>query len=105
MNSNEALARSELPDAAPQLNVVMRVGGSIGVAVLTVVLARSLISRPRTGPGIAGAFGTAYWWALAMTAVSVLPGLALLRAERRARARERETDNSLTPELLAESVT
>ena len=50
-----ALARTELPDAAPQLNVLMRVGGSIGVAVLAVVLARALISGPHTAAGGAAA--------------------------------------------------
>ena len=36
-----ALERRQLPDASPQLNVLMRVGGSIGTAVLAVVLARA----------------------------------------------------------------
>ena len=38
-----ALDRSELSDATPQLNVLQRVGGSIGTAVLAVVLQRALI--------------------------------------------------------------
>ncbi len=37
-----ALDRSELSDATPQLNVLQRVGGSIGTAVLAVVLQRAL---------------------------------------------------------------
>src|SRR5262249_40479893 len=37
-----ALAPSELSDATPQLNVLQRVGGSIGTAVLAVVLERAL---------------------------------------------------------------
>ncbi len=38
-----SLNRSELADATPQLNVLQRVGGSIGTAVLAVVLQRALI--------------------------------------------------------------
>ncbi len=37
-----SLERSELSDATPQLNVLQRVGGSIGTAVLAVVLQRAL---------------------------------------------------------------
>ncbi len=80
-----SLKRSELPDAAPQLNVVMRVGGSIGVAVLTVVLARALVSHSHTPAGVAGAFGTSFWWSLVLTAVALPAGYALWRSERRAR--------------------
>jgi len=38
-----SLKRSELAHATPQLNVLQRVGGSIGTAVLAVVLQRSLV--------------------------------------------------------------
>ena len=63
-----ALERHELPDAAPQLNVLMRVGGSIGTAVLAVVLERA-ISQPAHTPSarIAGAFGSAFWWSLGVS--------------------------------------
>ena len=48
-----SLERSELPDATPQLNVLQRVGGSIGTAVLAVVLQRALVGAhtPR-GAGV-----------------------------------------------------
>jgi len=80
-----ALERHELPDAAPQLNVMMRVGGSIGTAVLAVVLSRALLSAAHTPAGIAGAFGSAFWWSAALSAVAVIPGYLLLRAERAAK--------------------
>ena len=64
---------------------MMRVGGSIGVAVLAVVLARAQISEPHTAAGGAAAFGRAFWWSLGLTAVALVPGLALWQAERRAR--------------------
>ncbi len=87
-----ALDRHELPDAAPQLNVLMRVGGSIGTAVLAVVLQRSITSlggRPTVG-AVAGAYGTAFWWGTAIIAVAIVPCIILLRAESKARALARQ---------------
>ena len=98
-----SLDRSELPDAAPQLNVMMRVGGSIGVAVLAVVLARALISHPHTPAGVAGAFGTAFWWSLGLSAASLIPGWALWRSERRARVARLHASAAKAP--LSEALT
>ncbi len=50
-----SLDRSELSSATPQLNVIQRVGGSIGTAVLAVVLQRALVgvhTRERRGRGV-----------------------------------------------------
>jgi hypothetical protein len=80
-----ALDRSELSDATPQLNVLQRVGGSIGTAVLAVVLQRALIGV-HTLAGAAHAYGIAFWWSTAITALAIGPCIVLLRAERRARA-------------------
>jgi hypothetical protein len=79
-----ALERSELPDAAPQLNVMMRVGGSIGTALLAVVLSRALVAAPHTAAGVAGAYGQAFWWSAGLSGVSLIPGWVLWRAERAA---------------------
>jgi EmrB/QacA subfamily drug resistance transporter len=79
-----SLDRSELSDATPQLNVLQRVGGSIGTAVLAVVLQRALVGT-NTLAGAAAAYGTAFWWSAAMTAVAIGPCIVLMRAERKAR--------------------
>jgi hypothetical protein len=83
-----SLKRDELSDATPQLNVLQRVGGSIGTAVLAVVLQRAIISahHPLTQAGLAGAYSTAFWWSLGITALAIVPSIVLLRAEREARA-------------------
>ncbi|WP_354700010.1 putative transport protein HsrA [Paraconexibacter sp. AEG42_29] len=78
------LRPDQLSDATPQLNVVQRVGGSIGTAVLTVVLQQNL-DGTSTAAGRADAFGVTYWWVLAITLVSVIPALVLVVVERRAR--------------------
>ena len=82
-----ALERSELADATPQLNVLQRVGGSLGTAVLAVVLQRALVGTHSLA-GAASAYGTAFWASAALTAVAVVPCIILLRAERAARARK-----------------
>jgi EmrB/QacA subfamily drug resistance transporter len=81
-----ALERSELADATPQLNVLQRVGGSLGTALLAVVLQRALVGA-HTPQAAASAYGTAFWASVGLTAVAVVPALLLLRAERAARAK------------------
>ncbi|HTD07434.1 MAG TPA: DHA2 family efflux MFS transporter permease subunit [Solirubrobacteraceae bacterium] len=69
----------QLSDATPQINVLMRLGSAIGVAVLAVVLQRAsggAVTHP------AHAFRTAYWWGLGIAVLSLVPCLMLLRAER-----------------------
>ena len=61
-----SLSRDQLSDATPQLNVLQRVGGAIGIAVLTVVLQRSLESRTHLSQA-ASSYGTAFWWAVGLT--------------------------------------
>jgi EmrB/QacA subfamily drug resistance transporter len=97
-----ALDRTELAHATPQMNVLQRVGGSIGTAVLAVVLQRALIGA-HTISAQASGFGVAFWAAGAMTALAVIPCLVLVRAERAARAAKR---SATTPgaESLAEAM-
>jgi EmrB/QacA subfamily drug resistance transporter len=97
-----ALDRSELSDATPQLNVLQRVGGSIGTAVLAVVLQRAL-EGAHTLPAQAAAFGTAFWASAGLTALAVVPCIILVRAERRARTEKAATgaDADSMAEVLA----
>ena len=80
-----SLERSELSDATPQLNVLQRIGGSIGTAVLAVVLQRALVGA-HTPPAAASAYGTAFWASAILAAVAIVPAIMLMRAERAARA-------------------
>jgi MFS family permease len=84
-----SLQPRELADATPQMNLLQRVGGSIGTAVLAVVLQRALISAPHplTSAGMAGAYATAFWWSLGITAMAIVPAFVLMRAERQAKTR------------------
>jgi EmrB/QacA subfamily drug resistance transporter len=86
-----ALEPKELSDATPQMNVLQRLGGSIGTAVLAVVLQRALLEahHPLTAGGAAGAYSVAFWWSLGITALAIVPSIVLLRAERETRGRLR----------------
>jgi EmrB/QacA subfamily drug resistance transporter len=100
-----ALERHEIADATPQLNVLMRIGGSIGTAVLAVVLARALAGagHPPSAATAAGAYGDAFWWSLGMSAAALVPTWILLRSER-AIARARRLGQEAPPERALEAV-
>jgi uncharacterized membrane protein len=97
-----SLKRSELASATPQLNVLQRVGGSIGTAVLAVILQRALVGAQ--GPSAAAhAYGTAFWASAALSALAIIPCIILLRAERAART-AKGVEAEASPEALAEAI-
>jgi EmrB/QacA subfamily drug resistance transporter len=75
-----SLRTDQLSDATPQMNVLQRVGGAIGTAVLAVVLQRAAEGADNSAE-LASAFGTAFWWALGISVLSLIPVLVLFRAE------------------------
>ncbi|MGZ4203102.1 MAG: MDR family MFS transporter [Thermoleophilaceae bacterium] len=87
------LHRREVPRATPMLNMLQRVGGSLGTAVLAVVLENQLgagVAEARRGAAvpadqIAGAFAHTYWWAFGATALALVPAFLLARSQRAAR--------------------
>ncbi|MGZ4175805.1 MAG: MDR family MFS transporter [Solirubrobacteraceae bacterium] len=97
-----ALERHELSDATPQLNVLQRVGGSIGIAVLAVVLQRGLAGA-HSLPAAASAYGTAFWWAAGLTALAIVPCIILTRSERAAK-RAHATVAGVPEDALAEAL-
>jgi len=98
-----SLHRSELANATPQLNVLQRVGGSIGTAVLAVVLQRALAGT-HTDAGAAAAYGTAFWASAGITALAILPCIVLVRAERAARLAPGVEDGAESAQALTEAV-
>jgi EmrB/QacA subfamily drug resistance transporter len=75
-----SLRTHQLSDATPQMNVLQRLGGAIGTAVLAVVLQRAAM-HAHTPEAHAGAFEKAYWWSLGIAVLSLVPCVVLLRAE------------------------
>ena len=100
------LKRNQVPRATPALNVLQRVGGSIGAALLIVILQNRIISslgegaqggvsggalanaaRARVAGPLAEAFAHTYWYALALSAAALIPAVILAREERKTRRR------------------
>jgi EmrB/QacA subfamily drug resistance transporter len=97
------LDHAAVPRATSSLNVVQRVGGSIGTALLAVVLQHQIATglggggggggtlqrlpesvRNRVAAPLADAFGHTFWWAVGMSVVAIVPAVALFRSQRTA---------------------
>ncbi|MER6531982.1 DHA2 family efflux MFS transporter permease subunit [Streptomyces sp. NPDC001508] len=86
-----SVAKEVVPRATSAFHVFQRVGASLGTAVLTVVLQKEALRHlPEGVPGLtavvpgsavahglATAFRAPFWWALAFTALSLVPALFL----------------------------
>ncbi len=97
-----AMRPDQLSDATPQLNVVMRLGSAVGVAVLAVVLQRAAVGA-HTPEAHAAAFAHTYWWAFGIAVLSLIPCLMLLRAERPAATEALAADHEQESLLRHES--
>src|SRR4051794_8248716 len=75
------LRPEQINDATPQLTVLQRVGGSIGTAILTVVLQQGITAN--TPVAIAASFAHTYWWVVAISVAALLPTILLAVVERR----------------------
>ncbi|VXB17331.1 MFS transporter [Aeromicrobium sp. 9AM] len=78
--------RAAMPGATATLNVTQRIGGAIGTAIFAAVLQHQL-SQARTGgadvvEAAADAFGSTFWWPLALAAMAIVPAALLPRARR-----------------------
>jgi Major Facilitator Superfamily len=112
------IGREQVPRATPMLNVLQRVGGSLGTAVLAVVLQRQIVAelggggggrgagaggsvgaisdaaRERAAGPLATAFAHTYWWAMAMTALAIVPAAVLAVTERQAKREKAAAERS-----------
>ncbi len=94
----QALAPPQVPRASTAINIVQRVGGSIGTALVAVVLQHQITVQVRGVHGglstvdaappaavakvaepLATAFGNTFWWVLALTVLALVPALLLSR--------------------------
>ena len=95
----QTLRHEQLARATTALNIIQRVGGSIGTALLSVVLTHQLTSaipaadgsglaaahsvpaaeQAQIAPAIADAFGNTFWWAAGIIALATIPALMLPR--------------------------
>jgi EmrB/QacA subfamily drug resistance transporter len=90
------LQQAEIPRATGALNVIQRIAGALGTALLAVVLQRAIDAEVphlhggigqasalvrhdplHEAPALAHAFGTTFWVAFALTAAALIPALLL----------------------------
>jgi EmrB/QacA subfamily drug resistance transporter len=81
----QTLSRAAVPRATSSLNVLQRVGGSLGTAILAVVLEHRLIAELKSAPSpaqapeaLSHAYGQTFWVALGMSAIALIPALRLV---------------------------
>nr|BFD88861.1 DHA2 family efflux MFS transporter permease subunit [Kitasatospora sp. Xyl93] len=67
-----SVEKDQVPTAAGAVNVLNRVGGALGTAVLTLALLQAQDGHPGH-PG--AAFGETFWWVLALSALAIAPAL------------------------------
>jgi EmrB/QacA subfamily drug resistance transporter len=70
------LRSDQIPRASTTVRISQQVGGSLGTAVLAVVLQRGLVTA-HDPTEVAHAFSVAFLWALVLTSVAVIPALRL----------------------------
>ncbi len=84
-----------MPRATTVINIIRTIGGSVGTAVLTVVLQRQIVANVPGATGelgelganargavaepLAHAFGQTFWWAVGLTALALIPAWFLPR--------------------------
>ena len=118
----QTLEPSQVPRATTTINILRQVGGSLGTAVLAVILQREIIAKVGAGSGagnagnllggtaaipdaaraqVASAFGVSFWWAVGLSALCIIPALLLPRVRpggRPAPSSDAEKPSELVPE-------
>jgi len=92
----QTVSAESVAQATSTINVIQRIAGSVGTALLAVVLQRSIAfnlpgldggigalaqesGRAHAAPVLADAFGTAFWVAFALVAAALVPAFLLPR--------------------------
>jgi EmrB/QacA subfamily drug resistance transporter len=116
----QTLQPHQVPRATTTINIVRQVGGSLGTAVLAVILQRQIVSSVGAHGGagsllggttaipeaarahVAGAFAHSFWWAVGLSALGVIPALMLPRKKPGGQFPAEQAGTS--PERVAEPV-
>jgi EmrB/QacA subfamily drug resistance transporter len=96
------LRKDQINDASPQLTVLQRVGGSLGTAIIAVVL-QGHTEHATTMRAAASGFSQTYWWVMGVTLIALVPTLVLARIERQARAQAGASPLPIRDEPLLEA--
>ncbi|MGW4093642.1 DHA2 family efflux MFS transporter permease subunit [Nocardia sp. NPDC004750] len=71
------LGPAQMADATPQLNIMQRIGGSIGTAVFVVILQQGLRDSGIQHSEQAEAFATTFTWVLGAALIAIIPAAVL----------------------------
>jgi EmrB/QacA subfamily drug resistance transporter len=108
----QTLSRAAVPRATSMISIIRTVGGSLGTAVLTVVLERRIVAEVPGATGelgalsgsgdigavadpLSSAFGQTFWVASALTALALIPAFFLPRRPAHALAAEQARTDEL----------
>jgi hypothetical protein len=78
-----SLRPDQVSDASPQTQILMRVGGSIGTALLVVVLQHHLVTAGDSASAQGHAFAVTFAWLAGLTAIAFLASTVLAAVEAR----------------------
>ena len=118
------LNSSQVPRATAALNTVRQIGGSIGTALLAVVLQHEAVKalsstsggaggllaplpaaeRAQISTPVATAFGHTFMWAAVLAFLAIVPAIALLRAEHAGRAATSPRPPRTSPSTISPAV-
>jgi EmrB/QacA subfamily drug resistance transporter len=77
---------ADVPDASSTTRIVQQVGGSFGSAVLALILASALLSHRAVTLSARGlGFDTAFWWAIGLTVLALVPAVFIPAAKKQQR--------------------
>ncbi|WP_433258589.1 MDR family MFS transporter [Streptosporangium sp. CA-135522] len=76
------LPQAEIARGTTAFNIVQRIGAPFGTTVIAIVLTRAIALAPHTAAGLAEAFGAAFWWTVAFTAVPIALACLLPKAKK-----------------------
>lgn len=93
------LSAKQVPDGSTLMNVVQQTAGSIGTAVISVILANNIKGAVQDPEGISGAFGTTFIVSVVLIALCLIPAFFLPR-KRIAQAESDTGEEVKTPVIM-----
>lgn len=71
------LNKDQVPHASTATRIFQTIGGAFGSAILATVIAQRQVSGHVSDQVVANAYNAAFWWAIALTVVAMIPALIL----------------------------
>ncbi|MBD3919346.1 DHA2 family efflux MFS transporter permease subunit [Paenibacillus sp. PR3] len=83
VSAYHGLAREQIPHASVSTRIFQTIGGAFGSSVLATVIASRMSSQSSlTVNTLSGAFQSAFWWAIGLAVVAIIPTLLLAKPKK-----------------------